>query len=274
VGAVLARRGALAGAAAAAVVAGCGPSRVELPPIPMEIVAVQATYENPTGTVPVDATVPIAALEATLATLAATHLPDIVSSMLASLGGRVADSGLPTDPVTTPKKNRPVIVGSVVIDRVCRGWDDTSTTPDPANGAIELNAQYQSGILQKVVWGTATACRDRVTIANDVMVHAFFDGSLALYLEGPLTTNTGQATYLAGWSGTIGTEGAQVMASFDFRIVPPQIEVRIPVADGDIIGSIGLNMVTLRGANGTYGCSLQTFTCALPQVARGAAPGS
>jgi len=270
VGALLAKRGALAAAALAA--AGCGPSRVDLPPIPMEIVATQAIYENPTGTVPSDASGPIADLQTKLATIDDTHLGDIVGSLLSSLRARADGSGLPTDPLTTPRKHRPVIVGSVTLDRTCRGWDDTSTTPDPANGTIEVTGEYQSGSLQKVVWGTATTCRDRVAVTNNLSVHAYLDGSLAVYLEGPLASDPSQATYLAGWNGTIGTESAMANVMFDFRVVPPQIEVRVPVADGDVIGSVGLNMVTLRGANGTYGCSLQTFTCQLPSVARGAAP--
>jgi hypothetical protein len=240
----------------------------------MEIVAVQSAYENPTGTVPADATAPIADLQSRLATLNSTHLGDIVSSLLSSLRGRLDGSGLPTDPVTTPRKNRPVIIGSVTLDRICRGWDDASTTPDPANGTIEITGEYQSGELQKVVWGTATTCRERVAVTSDLTVHTYLDGSLAVYLEGPLTSDPTQASYLAGWNGTIGTDTAMTSVMFDFRVLPPQLEVRIPVADGDIIGSIGANMVTLRGANGTFGCSLQTFTCQLPQVARGAAPGS
>jgi hypothetical protein len=266
------KRGVFAAVALAA--AGCGPSRVQLPPIPMEIVAVRDVYVNPTGTVPADATAPIAELQSDLATLDSTHLGDIVSNLLASLRARVDGSGLPTDPVTEPRKNRPVIIGSVTLDRVCRGWDDTSTTPDPANGTITATGEYQSGMLQKVVWGTATTCRDRVSVTSNLTAHAYLDGSLAVYLEGALESDPAQASYLAGWNGTIGTDAGMTDVSFDFRVLPPQIEVRIPVADGDIIGSVGANMVTLRGANGTFGCSLQTFTCQLPQVARGASPGS
>jgi hypothetical protein len=241
----------------------------------MEIASVQAVYETPTGTVPVDAVAPISDLQAKLALIDSTHLGDIMSSLLVTLRARLDGSGLPTDPVTTPKKHRPVIVGSATLDRICRGWNDASATPDAANGTIELTAEYQSGSLEKVLWGTATTCKDRVDVTNNVALHPYLDGSIALYLEGALTSDVSLETFLMGWNGTIGTETTGTTdVGFDFRVLPPQIEVRIPVADGDIIGSIGADMVTLRGANGTYGCSLQTFTCALPQVARGAAAGS
>ena len=163
--------------------------------------------------------------------------------------------------------------GSVVVDRVCRGWDDTSTTPDAAtNGSIQLTAVVDGSRLQRTVWGTASACRGRVDVANAATVHAFLDGTLAVYLEGPLPTSVTDADFIVGWSGTLGTEQAQTMMSFDFRIVYPQIEVRIPVADGDIIGSIGADGVSLRGSNGTFGCSLETFTCGSGSTARETSP--
>jgi hypothetical protein len=248
---------------------GCGPDDVRLPAIPMELVSVEAEYQSPTGTVPVDAIAQIAQLQSTLATIDTTHLPDIVTNMLSSLRARLDGSGLPTDPVVTPKKQRPVIVGSVTLTRTCRGWDETMTTPNPANGAIELTAEYHSSLLQKVVFGTATACHERVDVTDNLTVHTFLDGSLAVYLEGPLRSDPSQATYLVGWNGTIGTETAQASSQFDFRVVPPQLEVRLPVPDGNIIGSVGANQVSLRGKNGTFGCSLQTFLCSLPQVPGG-----
>ena len=150
------------------------------------------------------------------------------------------------------------------------GWDDTSTTPNAADGSLQLTAEYQASVLQRTVWGTATACHGRVDVANSATVHAFLDGAIAVYLEGPLPTDASQVDFIMGWSGTIGLEnGAQTSGSFDFRIVSPQIEVRIAVPDGHIIGSVGTNEVSLRGTNGTYGCSLQTFSCGLIQTARG-----
>jgi hypothetical protein len=269
-GAVL-RRTALAAAVAAA--GGCGPSGVQLPPVPTQIESTAAVYDTPTGTVPANATAQIAELQQTLDTINATQIGSIVSNFLVSLRARLDGSGLPIDPVTTPRRNHPVIIGSVTLDRICRGWDASSTTPDAANGTINITAVYQSGSLEKVVWGTATACHERVDVTPSVSVNAYLDGSFAVYLEGPLTADPTQAMYLLGWNGTIGTDSTQVSTTFDFRVVPPQIEVRLGVPDGDIIGSLGANEVSLRGTNGTFGCSLQTFDCNLPQVARGAPPG-
>ena len=157
----------------------------------------------------------------------------------------------------------------MTLNRICQGWDDTSTTPNPADGSIQLTAEYQASLLQRTVFGTATACHGRVAVTNSATVHVFLDGTIAVYLEGPLPTDASQVDFIMGWSGTIGTETTQVSSTFDFRIVSPQIEVRIAVPDGHIIGSVGANEVSLRGTNGTFGCSLQTFTCGLLQTARG-----
>jgi hypothetical protein len=234
----------------------------------MEVVAVQAEYENPTGTVPPSAIDQITELESKLATIESTRIADVVRRLLDSVRQRLVANGLATDPAARPNKpQRPVIIGSVTVTRTCRGWDDTSTTPDPANGSIELTAEYQSSILQAVVWGTATSCHERIDVTNNVTVHPFFDGSVAVYLEGPIQTDPTQSSFLVGWNGTIGTEmTGQASASFDFRVVPPNVEVRLSVPDGHIIGSVGANGVQLRGTNGTFGCSLQTFTCSIPQV--------
>jgi hypothetical protein len=57
------------------------------------------------------------------------------------------------------------------------------------------------------------------------------------------------------------------MLSFDFRVVYPQIEVRVPVADGDVIASVGLDGVVFRGANGDFSCPLTQSTCTVQGTA-------
>jgi hypothetical protein len=264
-GALLGRRvGKLAALLVGSLGAGCGPDQVKLPAVPMEVVAVAAEYDHPTGRVPVGAGQPLQDFKQRLDTIEATRLRELTADFLVRLRTRLLQSGLATDPVTTPEEDRPVIRGSVTLNRTCRGWDDTSTLPRPADGAVDATAVYQASTLQRVVWGTATDCKDRITVAGDLTAHTFLDGSYALYLLGPLTADPGQAAFVMGWNGTIGTEAAQADVAFDFRWVPPQLEVRIPVSDGNIIGSVGAGGIFLRGSNGTFGCSLETLTCALP----------
>jgi hypothetical protein len=258
-------------AAGAAALVGCGAPNAQIPPLPPQIAAVEAEYQNPTGTVPVAAMDQIAELQQKLDLIDQTHLGDLLDNALVALRTRVDGSGLTDDPLTTPRRHHPIIVGSVTITRTCRGWDDTTTTPNPADGSLVLTAEFQSSVLQRVIFGTATACQGRVDLTTTTTAHPFLDGGLALYLEGPLPSNSNQSSVLIGWNGTLGVQnGTQSMGGFDFRFAPPQIEVRVAVPDGHVIGSVGANMVSLRGSNGTFGCSLETFDCGRAQTARGA----
>jgi hypothetical protein len=243
---------------------GCGPSHALVPSPPTDVQALAAEYDDPTGTVPVQAMAQIEELQQDVGTIDATGFISVVGDLLAAVEKRVADSGLPTDPLAQPKKHRPVISGSITFTRTCKGWDDASTTPDPANGSITATVVFQNGVLQRTIWGTATTCHERVPGPGGTTIHALFDGTLTVYLEGPLESDTAKGTYLVVWSGSIGTQAASVPLAFDFRVVPPNVEVRIPLGDGSIIGSIGSSGVSLRGANGTFTCSADTFTCIMP----------
>jgi hypothetical protein len=243
---------------------GCGPDRVELQALPPEVEALNDVYNSPTGTVPSPAMVPIVQLEDTLDRLAQSHLVDLTAQALVRLHDRVQEGGLAVDPTRQPKKHWPRITGTVTITSTCRGWDPSVTIPNPADGTIQLVAQFDGSVLQRTVLGTATNCRGRLDVPNGPSLNVFLNGTMALFLEGPLPANLDQATYLMGWSGTLGTSTAMADVTFDFRIVPPLLEVRVPVDDGDIIGSVGGGGgVTLRGANGTFACSVQTFECAM-----------
>jgi hypothetical protein len=255
-------------------IAGCGTPSVTVPPAPPEVQSIAAEYDNPTGTVPVSAMQQIEELQQTVDTINSTNIGAIVSNSLVNLRRQLVANGLALDPTTTPKKHHPVIVAVITANRICRGWDDASTTPNAADGTFDLTVTYQHSELQRTLFGTATACHDRITVTDDMMAHVFFDGSIGVYLEGPLRVDPTQASFLMTFSGTIGTEASQTSADFDFRVIPPQVEVRIPVADGSVIGSLGANEVTLRGKNGTFSCSLVTLTCSLPQTVSGAAPAA
>jgi hypothetical protein len=270
------RAAALFSIAALAFLAGCGPERVSMPPVPTEIQAVAASYDNPMGTVPVDAQQEIAQLQQKLDAFNQTRLGDVISDALMRLRERLEASDVSGDPAARARHPQwPTIRGSITIDRTCRGWDDTSTTPNPADGKVEVIAEIDNSMLQRVVWGTATMCKGRVDVTNGVAVHPFLDGTLAVYLEGPLPSNANDANFILGWSGTLGLEQNPTLAtgSSDYRVVSGQVETRIMEPDGDIIGSVGVNEVSLRGSNGTFGCSLVTSTCGMLQTARGSDQG-
>jgi hypothetical protein len=231
----------------------CGPSNVELEAAPPEIVAIAADYEQPTGTVPDDRAQAVEELQQKLDTLSQTRLAEVVTSVLESLERRLDGNGLSPDPASTPKSNHAKVDAGVRVDRICRGWDDASTTPDPAtNGTIQLQAKQRAGVLDRALWGTASACRGQIEVTPGAVVHLYLDGALGLLLYGPLPKTPAEARFLMTWDGTLGTERAQTSVAFDFRVLYPEVEVRLAVPDGHIIGSVGPNGVALRGHNGTF----------------------
>jgi hypothetical protein len=244
--------------------AGCGPEAddLQLPPIPIELQEVALEYVNPTGTVPENATQEIEDAALRLDLISQTRLAELMSDALAALRTRLEGSDLSTDPDGAVDEERPIIEAQARLDRTCRGWDDASTTPNVADGSLQMFAQISQSRLTHQVWGTASACRGRVNVVGDAVVHTYLDGSLAIYLTGRLPTGVRDANFIMAFDGTIGTERTgQTALTFDFLFAAPQVQVRIPVADGVIIGSVGLNEITLRGTNGTFGCSRETHTC-------------
>jgi hypothetical protein len=243
---------------------GCQPEAdlLELPPVPSDLQEVAAQYDAPTGTVPADAQAQIDEVAREIDLLRETAFVDYITQRLVGVRERLEESGISTGPDDHPYIDRTTLNATARLDRTCRGWDDASTTPDPANGAVQLFAKVESNNLTRLLWGTASACRDIVPVTDSVAVHPYFDGSVAIYLEGPLPTSLGDAHFIVALDGTLGTERlGNTAVSFDFRFDSPQLEVRVPVSDGVIIGSGGLNEISLRGTNGTFGCSRETHVC-------------
>ena len=82
---------------------------------------------------------------------------------------------------------------------------------------------------------------------------------------------SGDLAVLFVLNGTLERSGGDVMAaaddtttktaSIDFLIKDGQIQFRLPVSDGDIIVSVGLTTLTLRGSNGTFTCEVGSHKC-------------
>jgi hypothetical protein len=254
---------------AAVATAGCGPETVDMPvaPFEQETNAIVASYEMPTGTLDT------AKLEQTadeararLEDLNLDWLPNLLSEALVRLKTRFNDEGLPSDPAAPAEEERARVQAVVNLTRICRGWDDPTGPIDAAqNGRIELTAVVDATQLRRQAWGTAVGCHGRLdpvdtpVLDNTALgqgVNGFLDGSLIIYLYGPLPSTAGEASFLLAFSGTIGRQDQQKSVSFDFRVVNRQVEFRHAVPDGDIIVGVGPTSLTLRGSNATVTCDL------------------
>ena len=195
---------------AAVATAGCGPEPVDMPvpPFEQETNAIVASYEMPTGTLDT------AKLEQTadeararLEDLNLDWLPNLLSEALVRLKTRFNDEGLPSDPAAPAEEERARVQAVVNLTRVCRGWDDPAGPIDAAqNGSIELTAVVDATQLRRQAWGTATGCHGRLdpidtpVLENTALgqgVNGFLDGSLIIYLYGPLPSTARRGEFPA-----------------------------------------------------------------------------
>jgi len=270
------RRGLVPCAAAlplAALALGCGPGNVTLPTPPMaaQTAALVTTYQMPTATLDTSTIDQVFSdAQARLAELHLDWLPDLLSQALAALRTRVDAAGLPDDPAATPDRKRAQLTAVATVTRICAGWSDPPGPPDAAaNGSVEVTAIVDSGQLNPEVWGTATSCLARFPPAGSTaavasaapVVKATLDGTLILYLLGPLPANASDAQILVSFSGSLGVGDQVGSASFDFEISKSQIKFRVPVASGgDAIATVGTT-IGIQGANAGFSCDLTTLTC-------------
>ena len=247
--------------ATALAVAACDGS-LSMPSAP-NLDAVVATYENPPGTVDTArVNQMLADAHARMKELHLDWLPPLIVGVVSRLRERMEDNGLPTDPQVAPNSNKKNIDAVAKVTHVCRGFQDPPESPDAEkNGTFELTATIQTGSLERIVWGTAAACRERITVGDRVTVDAQLDGTVILYLYGPLPSTLAEVQLLV----RIEKPGATGASGFDFRIVAGTVEFRLPAQDGDIIVAVGSGTLTLRGHNQTAVCDVASATCS-PQM--------
>ncbi len=273
------RRGNLAAYGATVALAafglGCGPGNVTLPTPPMaaETAALVMTYQMPTATLDTSKIDQVLSdAQARLDQLNLDWLPDLLSDALTRLQSRLGAAGLPDDPASTADGRKGQVTAVATVTRICAGWSDPPGPPDAsANGSIEVTAIVDTGQLNPEVWGTATSCLARfppagstsavASVTSSTVLKATLDGTLIVYLLGPLPQNASDAQLLVIFSGSIGVGDHVGSASFDFEISKSQVKFRIPVASGgDAIATVGTTL-GIQGANAGFSCDLTTLTC-------------
>jgi hypothetical protein len=238
---------------------GCGPRSIDLPTPPPSAAPPVALYDHPTGTVPLEQLAAVAGdAQDRFDLLDGSRLMTLLQSLLAALRQRLEAGGLPYDPGGQGLEAN--VEGYIRVRRICAGWSQ-GTAPDPAQGTQEATALVRNGRLERDLWLTATACHATVDVAGSLDVHAFVDGALAITLLGPLSTSTMSANLAVHLDATLGDEERRVPLTLDFRLVYPKLEVLRTVDDGVIVASVGADGIELRGANGTFTCSVSSSMC-------------
>jgi hypothetical protein len=243
------------------------PPELPEPPAAEQTQAILAEYESPSGTIdPDELAGTLERVRVRLDELNVSYLPELMVRLLTALRRRFDASSLPDDPTERADTGRPLITGSVEIDRVCQGWADPPGPPAAEqNGNVQITAIIEKSTLSSRLWGTATQCQEPLTPFDTTLplpsIHAFLDGTLIIHLYGELPRSAGDADFWAGFSGTLGRDANVREVSFDFRVVERRIEFRHPVDDGNIIIGVGLTSLELRGAGASYSCELATGSC-------------
>jgi hypothetical protein len=242
--------------------AGCGPDSVSIPQVP-DLQAAIALFDAPSGTVPIEAvTAQVEEAGRRLDALESSRLGDVLADILASLRKRLQDNRITPSPDTPKDPEKPEVDGYLRVQRICRGWDDPSNTPDTANGTLDLLAVVRHRELQRGLNLTAGACKGRVRVGQtQVFVHPFVDGTLVLGLEGELPQTAEETRAVVQMNGTLGTDTATTRLDTAFRLLEGRIEVAVPVGDGQIVVTRDPNGFQMRGKNGTFICSIESGTC-------------
>jgi hypothetical protein len=230
-----------------------------------ETQALAAEYDLPTGSVD------IAHIQTTLE-LVNTKVPDLdldwlpnfASDLLSSLNERLKQSGLPDDPDASTETHHFILSAVVDLHRICEGFDNPPGPVDAANGRIDATGVVEGGKLEPEVWGISTGCKTSLSLFGGPTLSgdATLDGTLILYLLGPLPTSVSDARFLFQFIGQIGVGNQTTSSSIDFRVFDGRVDFMVPVSDGDIVVEAGVaSSVTLRASNGTFVCDRTTLSC-------------
>jgi hypothetical protein len=247
------------GAATAGAIAACEEDEVVLP-TPPDVSSLRAAYDTPTGTLSGDGLACAAA--AAMATIDDNYLDalqQLIGDGLTSVRQRLIDSGLPIDDQGNLDAEELRVRGSIVVTRICQGWDPAATVPDQAsNGDLTLTALVDESKLQKVVWGAAHNCLARVDVLQGTpraaSIDLFFNGDVVVGLDRGLPADWQSAGFLVKVDAVVGTAELRRQVSFDFHVRFPQLELRLPGEGGDIIAVVdptAPSTVTLRTRDGT-----------------------
>lgn len=180
-------------------------------------------------------------------------------SLAGAADAGAADAGKPVD---VPKFEGD---GYVTVTRICGGWGNA--VPDKANGSMRFTMTFSEKGPDPVVWGTFSDCTYSTGGAH-VRVGAGKDGQ-----TGQMSADFGHGLSFSGYDGSPVLFSANVLAEvdgqpytidFDFRITPNtrEIELRVPVQDGDVIIELSTaSFLGIRAGNGIFTCDSSTQTC-------------
>jgi len=230
-----------------------------------ETQAIVAEYERPTGSVDIGLVQAVLdAVNAKLPNLNLDWLPNFAADLLTGLHDRLQQSDLPDSPDGSVETHHFILSAVVNLHRICPGFDDPPGPVDMANGHVDSTGIVKDGALEPEVWGVAAGCKTSLSLYGGKAVsgNATLDGTVILYLLGPLPTSLSNARFLLRYDGQLALGNQTGDTSIDLRIFDGLVGFRVPVTDGNIVVEKGTgSSVTLRASNGTFACDLTARSC-------------
>lgn len=159
----------------------------------------------------------------------------------------------------------PTPSGSIEVDFICTGWGEAETA-DSENGTIQLTMTLFDGKLGPLVWGAATGCRYRTTVAGEAF-EVSYDGDIVVYFGDFFSTTDSLRERLTTFiiSGTIGINGKDVPIDRAFRVDESgRLDILMQLADGTnfIYFFDGERFAQgIEDASGRFGCNLEDRQC-------------
>lgn len=259
-------------------VAGCGEDLSEEIPTPPDMSALVGAYAAPGGTLTPEASDNLAeTLSTRVAAFEGVGGLDFLAGIIGGLGGAEGDA-LTYDPgPDTEVRRQPAEVGGTSLEgdgffkihHICHGWDG-APWPDEADGRADLIAVFTDAGISPVVWGAFSQCR---YLLNDG--EALFQSGIRVYTGASFQglTPDGALDLLFDLQGAVDLNGEPLLTSaetLDFRVTGAGLEIRLPVADGDIIFYSKADpscsdecgeLLGFRAGNGDFLCDATTSVC-------------
>lgn len=156
--------------------------------------------------------------------------------------------------------------GAVEVNFICTGWGETETADSEQNGTLDLTMRLVGGSIGPLIWGTATGCQYRTTVAGEAF-EVSYDGDIAVYFGDFFSTTESLRERLTTFiiSGTIGINGKDVPIDRAFRVDESgRLDILIQLADGTnfIYFFDGERFAQgIEDASGRFGCNLEDRQC-------------
>jgi hypothetical protein len=258
--------------------AACGEDLSEEIPTAPNMSALVGAYTEPNGTLTADTTSSLAnALAGRFAAFEGVGGLDFLGGIIGGLGGGGGGALTYEGDANTDVREQPAQIGGTSLEgsgylkihHICKGWG-AGLLPNKADGKADLIATFSDAGVAPVIWGALSSCK---YLLNDGQV--LFNSAIRIHTGGSFQGETvgGVPEFLFDLEGAVDLNGAPLLTKserLDFRVTGGGLEIRLPVADGDVVFYQTVDtsctdncgqILGFRAGNGDFLCDATTSIC-------------